>query len=424
MADALPLAGVRILDFTWLLAGAGAPRILAYLGAQVIRVESRNRLDFLRFGGPRIPRAGLAYGEDPEAMESAERGASFFNHNAGKLGVTLRMQDPRARALIRRLVPLCDVVMESFRPGTLDRWGFGYDALRRLKPDIIYTQASGWGSFGPYHKYASFGPTAQAVSGLTHQSGLPAPYPPAGWGFSYLDHSAAYYGAMATLTALYQRKRTGNGQHLDLAQAEIGLWLSGTSLLSYSANGRPTVRTGNRSPWRPAAPHNLYPCVGQDNWVAIACFTEAHWRGLCAAMAHPAWSGARRFATLTQRLRHVEELDALVTDWTGARDRYAVMTALQGQGVPAGVAQRIDDRVERDPALDFYEHLAEVEHPEAGRRLVEGTPIRMSRTQPVVGGSERRAAPLLGQHNAFVFGEILGLSGEDLRTLGRDGVFE
>lgn len=421
--SALPLKGIRILDFTWLLAGAGAPRILAYMGAEVIRVESRNRLDFLRLGRPRVPRAGLAYGEDPSAADSIERAASFFSHNAGKMGISVRMQEERGRDLIRQLVPICDVVMESFRPGTLEKWGFGYEELKRLRPDVIYTQASGWGNFGPNHTYASFGPTAQAVSGLTWQSGLPEPMLPAGWGFSYLDHSGAYYGAMATLTAIYHRKRTGQGQHLDLAQAEVGIWLSGASVLDHSANGRKTERTGNTSPYRTAAPHNVYRCAGEDKWLAIACFNDAQWQGLVRAMGSPAWATAPRFTTLTRRLDNLEALDTLIQAWTESRDRYKTMQALQAEGVPSGVAQRIDDRVDRDPQLDFYEHTPMVEHAEAGWRPVEGTPIRMSRTPPVVGGPDRRGAPLFGQHNAYVFGEILGLPAAALAEMEADGVF-
>ena len=267
-----PLEGVRIADLTWLLAGAGGPRLLASLGAEVIRIEWRDRLDFLRY----MPPFASQKGEQPEKAgpmdltgldtgkaQSVNRSGYFNDINAGKYGISLNMKAPQGRELFKKLVAVSDVVVEAFTAQTMQKWGLGYDTLKAIKPDIIYMQQPGWGYTGPYVKYASYGPIAQAVSGLTEQSGLPPPHPPAGWGFSYMDWSGAYYCAMTILMAVYYKKRTGKGQYLDCSQVEPGIGMTGTAVLDHAVNGRHYQRTGNRSPYKPAAPHGAYPCAGQ-----------------------------------------------------------------------------------------------------------------------------------------------------------------
>ena len=215
-----PLEGVRILDLTWLLAGAGGPRLLAALGAEVIRLEWRDRLDFLRYSPPVIPKEGETAVRTE--VQSVNRGGLFNDNNPGKRSFSLNMAHPKGKEVFKRLVTVSDVVVESFRADAMTKWGLGYEVLRSLKPDIIYVQQSGWGHKGPYWKYASYGPIAQAISGLTDQSGLPDPYPPAGWGYSYMDWSGAYYTAIAMLLSIYYKKRTGKGQYIDGSQIEPG----------------------------------------------------------------------------------------------------------------------------------------------------------------------------------------------------------
>ena len=284
-----PLEGVRIADLTWLLAGAGGPRLLASLGAEVIRIEWRDRLDFLRYMPPfatqKEEQAEKAVamdltGLDTGKVKSVNRGGYFNDINAGKYGISLNMKAPQGRELFKKLVAVSDVVVEAFTAETMQKWGLGYDTLKAIKPDIIYMQQPGWGYKGPYVKYASYGPIAQAVSGLTEQSGLPPPHPPAGWGFSYMDWSGAYYCAMTILMALYYKKRTGRGQYLDCSQVEPGIGMTGTAVLDHAVNGRRYQRTGNRSPYKPAAPHGAYPCASaeqdaeNDRWIAIAATSE------------------------------------------------------------------------------------------------------------------------------------------------------
>ena len=243
-----PLEGVRIADLTWLLAGAGGPKVLAAMGAEVIRCEWVGKLDFLLLGPPQVPLpgqgdvAGFTIGaQDPATAPSLNRNGNFNDINAGKYGCSLNLAHPRGKELFKRLVAVSDVVMENYSAHAMDEMGLGYEVLREVRPDLIYVQASGLGKVGPYSQWVSYGPTAQAISGLTALSGFPD-REPAGWGFSYLDHNGGYFVALATAMALLHRKRTGEGTYLDLAQASTGFLLSGTSVLDFSATGRRSER--------------------------------------------------------------------------------------------------------------------------------------------------------------------------------------
>ena len=320
-----PLEGVRVADLTWLLAGAGGPRLLASLGAEIIRIEWKDRLDFLRYmppfapsKGERAEKAGALEmtGLSKDSAKSVNRAGFFNDVNAGKRGISLIMGHPKGRELFKRLVGISDVVVEAFTAETMRKWGLGYEELKAIKNDIIYIQQPGWGYKGPYVKFVSYGPIAQAASGLTEQSGLPAPYPPAGWGFSYMDWSGAYYCAISMLCAIYYKKRTGKGQYIDCSQVEPGIYMTGTAVLDSLINGRSWERTGNRSPYKAAAPHGAYRCRGADRWIAIAVTNDDEWKALVREIGTPAWSQEEKFASLTARLLHQDELDQLLGQWT------------------------------------------------------------------------------------------------------------
>ena len=422
------LEGIRIIDLTWILVGPGATRILASMGAEVIRIEPTNpaRVDLARFvppflqdtpGPPEDP-YGLAF----SLTERFDRSGYYFNNNPGKRGIRLNMNTLEGQALFRRLVAIGDVVTENFSAHTMEKWGFGYEQLRAIKPDVIYVQMSGMGHTGPEHNYVSYGPTAQALSGLSHQSGLPEPAPPAGYGYSYLDHSGAYYGAMAVLCGLLHRQQTGEGQHIDVAQEAVGLVLTGTALLDAVVNGQQTVRTGNRSPYRPAAPHGAYPCQGDDRWCAIAVFSEQEWQALCSAIDHPAWTTKPAYATLENRLQHQDCLDADLSSWTRQHTAEAVMQCLQAHGVRAGVVQTAADKVRHDPQLRARQFLVEVTHSRFGSLPVETTPMRFSHTPVHPGGPIQRGAPRWGEDNAYVYGELLGLSEAEMSAYAAKGI--
>jgi crotonobetainyl-CoA:carnitine CoA-transferase CaiB-like acyl-CoA transferase len=418
------LRDVRILDFTWFLASAGGTRFLAALGAESIKVELKSHPDTrLAAMAPVGGRAARVNATTPlPGVSDPDMGGQFNNKNPGKRGISLNVRHPKGLEIAKRLVGISDIVAEGFSPGVMDRWGFGWDVLRSIKPDIIYAQQSGMGSYGTYGRLRTVGPIAQSFVGLSEMSGLPEPAMPAGWGYSYLDWIGAYSFALAMLSALYHRARTGEGQWIDASQCECGLFINGTAILDWAANGRVWSRSGNRSPYKPAAPHGAYPCVGEDRWLAIACFTEQEWGALTQVAGHPEWCTAGVFATLTSRLAHQDALDAALGEWTRTQDAYEAMMKLQGAGVPAGVCQTAQDRCDRDPQLAALEWLTEVTGTKIGRWPVAELPVKMTESPPYIGGPVDRGAPCYGEDNAYVYGELLGMSAREIAGLAEEGV--
>jgi crotonobetainyl-CoA:carnitine CoA-transferase CaiB-like acyl-CoA transferase len=419
-----PLHGIRILDFTWFLASAGGTRFLSAFGAESIKVELKSH--------PDTRLAAMAPVGGREAREKAtsplpgvtdpDMGGQFNNKNPGKRGISLNVRHPQGLEIAKRLVALSDIVAEGFSPGVLDNWGLGYDVLRQVKPDIIYVQQSGMGAHGTYGRFRTVGPIANAFAGLSEMSGLPEPAMPAGWGYSYLDWMGAYSFAAAMLSALFHRARTGEGQWIDASQTEVGLFINGTAILDWSANDRIYTRTGNRSPHKPAAPHGVYPCAGDDRWLAIACFDEHEWRGLAEVVKRPGWLEDRRFATLAARIAHQNALDQALAEWTRTQEPYAAMLALQRAAVPAGVCQTAGDRCEHDPQLQALEWLTEVTGTKIGRWPVAEVPVKLSESPAYIGGRIDRGAPCYGEDNEYVFGELLGMSKAEIAQLAADGV--
>jgi crotonobetainyl-CoA:carnitine CoA-transferase CaiB-like acyl-CoA transferase len=419
-----PLAGIRILDFTWFLASAGGTRFLAAFGAESIKVELKSHPDTRM--AAMAPVGGRAARDKATAplpgVTDPDMGGQFNNKNPGKRGISLNVRHPKGLEIARRLVAMSDIVAEGFSPGVLDSWGLGYQAMRAIKPDIIYVQQSGMGAQGTYGRFRTVGPVANSFSGLSEMSGLPEPAMPAGWGYSYLDWMGAYSFALAMLSALFHRERTGEGQWVDASQAEVGLLISGTTILDWSANGRVWSRYGNRSPYKPAAPHGAYPSAGVDRWLAIACFTDAEWHGLTHVAGHPEWASDTRFKDLAGRLRHQDALDTLVGGWTKSRDGYETMLALQRAGVPAGVCQNAGDRCDNDPQLKALQWLTEVTGTKIGRWPLAEVPIKMSESPAYIGGRIDRGAPCYGEDNEYVYGELLGMSSGEIKTLADEGV--
>ena len=417
------LQGVRVLDFTWFLASAGGTRFLSVLGAECIKVEWKANPD------TRI--AAMAPVGGREAREQAtgplpgvndlDMGGQFNNKNPGKRGLSLNVRDPRGLEIARKLVAISDIVAEGFSPGVMDRWGLGYEVLRGIRPDVIYAQQSGMGSLGKYGRYRAVGPVAAALSGLSEMSGLPDPAMPAGWGYSYLDWIGAYSFAVAMLSALYYRAKTGKGQWIDASQTEAGIYIAGDPILDWSANGRVAERTGNRSCYLPAAPHGIYPCAGEDRWIAVACETEVEWTSL-ALLIGTSWTRDPRFCTLASRLDHQNELNRLIGAWTSTRDAYTLMSEMQRAGVAAGVCQTAEDRCDRDPQLAELKWLTEVTGTKIGTWPLAEFPVKMSATPAYVGGAIDRGAPGYGEDNEWVLGELLGLGGKEIAALAEDGV--
>ena len=376
-----PLAGVRVTDFCWMGVGACATRLLGDFGAEVIRIEDRNRLDMPR----RLPiykNDARTYGEQ-DANPDPNKGGLFNNYNRNKLGVTIDMRSPKGRALTDRLIASSSVVTENFAPGVMERWGLTYERLNQLSPGVIFGRMSGFGHSGPHAEYRSYGPIVQAESGISYISGLPGKEP-SGWGLSYMDNEAAFFNASALLMAIYHRNATGEGAEIDVAAVEAGINLLGPILLDVAVNGRSTREgdypTGNRLEHPNAAPHGVYPCRGADRWIAIAVFNDAEWRALCSVMGHPEWAADRRFATQASRFANQDALDAFICAWTKDQDRHALMHRLQAAGVPAGAVQNTEDTIEHDPQIASRGLFFELDHPVIGEALFEGTPIKFSRT--------------------------------------------
>lgn len=406
------LDGVRVCDLSGQLAGAGATRFLAAMGAQVIRVE-----DPVRRGTWDILRGAPPYIDDRRGIEL---GGAFNNHNVEKMGVTLNLRTEKGKELLRRLIEVSDVVTENFAAGVFARMGFPDDELRRIKPDIIYVANSGFGATGPYAPFKTWGPVVQAACGLTFQAGLPG-LPAAGYGFSYMDHHGANFMAIAMLAALIHRARTGEGQSIDMSCTEAGATLLGPAWLDYTVNGRPFRRPGmpdsNHSQSPVSVPHNIYRALGDDNWIAIACRDDDDWSRF-AAVVDDGWAHDDRFTSVAGRLAGEQGLDRHIESWTKGLDRFEVAALLQEVGVPAAAVARPDDRIEHDAGTADWGLWPVVDHPEMGKVRVDGLPVHFSETDWRIA----RGAPLLGQHNAEVFGGILGLDDAELEGLAEEGV--
>jgi crotonobetainyl-CoA:carnitine CoA-transferase CaiB-like acyl-CoA transferase len=423
------LTGVRVVDLAWLLASAGAGRYLAAMGAEVIKVEHKSRWDAMRWGAGAAPTGGRAERDaatgpiTPPPPSSPNRGGAFFEFNSGKLGISLNLKHPRGREILERLIRDADMVVEGFSPGTMERMGLGYDRLKEINPRIIYVQQSGMGQIGTYGSARSFGPTAAALAGLSEMSGLPAPYAPAGIGYSYLDWFGAYNMAVAMTAALYRQARTGKGCYIDSSQVESGTYLAGTAVLNYTVNGEHWQRYGNRSPYKPAAPHGIYRTKGEDRWIAIGCFSQEQWQAAVSVLGHPELADDPRFADLSARLAHQDVLDAAMAECTEGTEGYQLMDALQKAGVPAGVCQTAEDRCDNDPQLAHLQWLVELDQSEIGRWPVKEFPVKFSETPAYIGGIHNKSGPSYGQDNEYVYGSILGLSPEEIKQLTDDDAF-
>ena len=391
MTNQAILHNIRILDFTWVLAGPYATRILADFGAEVIKVQPLQ----------------------PEAEDKFSRG--YYNTwNRNKLGITLNLNKPQGVALAKKLVGISDAVVENFTPRVMANWGLDFDNLKKIKPDIIMLSMSTMGQTGPWRDYAGFGPTVQAFSGMTSLTSFPGKAP-VGPGHAYSDHTTGLVACLALLEGMEYRQRTGEGQYIDVSQVEAMSSLLGSAILEYAVNGKPPEPAGNHS--EEAAPHNVYRCRGDDRWCAIAVFSDDEWQGFQRALGNPPWTEDKRFATLSGRLENAGELDRLVEEWTMGHTAEEVMTLLQGQGVAAGGVQDACD-LANDPHLQERGFFIELDHPEIGKTISDGTPIKLSDTP----ARYNRAAPVSGQDNDYVYQQLLGMSKDEIAELRQQDI--
>jgi len=385
------LHSIRILDFTWVLAGPYATRILADFGAEVIKVQ------------PLMP----------EAEGKFDRG--YYNTwNRNKLGINLNLNEPPGVALAKKLVGISDAIVENFTPRVMANWGLDYPSLKKIKPDLIMLSMSTMGQTGPWRDYAGFGPTIQAFSGITHLTSFPGK-PPLGLGYSYADHIAGLVACLALLGAMEYRQRTGEGQYIDVSQVEVMSSLLGSAILEHTANGKQVEPVGNSS--TQAAPHGVYRCQGDDRWCAIGVFSDGEWQGFQRALGNPPWAEDRRFAIFSGRLENADGLDRLVEGWTSGHTAEEVMALLQRHGVAAGVAQDASD-LANDLQLRARGFFIELDHPEMGKTVSDATPIRLSDTP----ARYIRAAPVQGQDNDHVYKQLLGMSEGEVAEFREQGI--
>ena len=398
-----PLTGVRVADFTWVWAGPFCSMQLAHLGAEVIRVESARRVCLLRNLPPW-----------PEGKPGINRSGYCNQYNQGKRSITLDLSRPEAAEIAKKLVAASDVAAENFAAGVIERLGLGYEALKRVKEDIIMISMSGYGQTGPESGYVSYGPAQVPLAGMSSLTGY-AGWQPMHVGMSYGDPNAGRHAAFAVLAALLYRERTGKGQYIDMSQWESTMALLGEGLMDYAMNGTQPPRSGSRDPWM--APHGIFRCDGEDQWLSIACGSDGEWRALCGAMGRPELADDPRFQTLAGRKANEDALEALVEEWTSTQDPMAATELLQAAGV-AAFPPMVNYMLDADPHLAERGFWVEKEHPEVGTVRHAGIPWRMSETPCEVW----RAAPTLGQDNEYVFGELLGMSGKQIAELAERGV--
>lgn len=417
------LKDVRVLDFTWSVSGSTTARTLAGLGAEVIKVEWPKSPDYMRF-------AMFAKEDEP----NIDNGAFFNNLNAGKLGISLNAKSKRGMELIHELLSKSDIVLENFSTGVFESWGLLYQNLEQISPGIIYMSISGLGHTGRNKHYGTWGPTAQALSGMTYTSGLPDK-PPAGWGYSYLDYIAGYKGAYSVLAALRHKRETGEGQHIDISQVEAGIDLTGANILDFTVNKRTSYRPefppGNRSitskehssnSYRgpDACPHNSYRCKGggENDWCTIAIFNNEEWLKLVKIMGNPEWTEQQKFSSVEGRIEFQDELDARIERFTMGYEKHELMHLLQKNGIVAGAVQTSAELMEKDCQLEHRELYEKLNHPLLGMRRFEGLPIKMSKSCTKLS----KAAPILGESNEYVFGEVLNYSEEEIQAFYSQGI--
>jgi crotonobetainyl-CoA:carnitine CoA-transferase CaiB-like acyl-CoA transferase/benzoyl-CoA reductase/2-hydroxyglutaryl-CoA dehydratase subunit BcrC/BadD/HgdB len=402
----LPLAGIKVLDFSWALVGALTTKQLGDFGADIVKVESAGRPCLTRIDA----QVSVSKASNPNDKP-------WFAHlNTSKRGIALDLKNPASRAVLDRLIEWADVVVENFSPGTMEKLGLDYKKLRARKPDIIMVSGSVYGQTGPLAAEWGVDGTGAALSGRLFLTGWPDrdPVIPS---VPYGDALLPLLMANATVAALDHRARTGKGCHIDASMFEVQVQQLLPALVRQQVTGNTALRSGNRV--HDAAPHGVFPCLGEDRWIAIAVRSDEEWRALCQSMSHPELIHDDRFASLTARKQHEDALENIVAAWTITQDAFAAMHALQSAGIAAGVAQNAGDLIERDAQLKARDFLVDVAHPILGVFGHQSPPYKLSRTPAKV-----KRAPNLGEHSRDVCVDTLGFSAEEFDQMSAAGAFK
>jgi len=400
-----PLAGLRVADFTWIGAGSYTTKILADFGAEVIKVETMTHLDPLRNTAPFL-----------DGKPGVNRSGYFADRNSSKRSMVLDLKMEQAQEIARALIAKSDIVANNFSPGTMEKLGLGYDRVSADHQDLIYLSMSMQGAEGPHSRYVGFGLTIAALSGIQYLSG-PVDRPPVGTGTNYPDHVPnPCHAAFAVLSAIYHRRKTGQGQFIDFSQTEPTTALMGTALMDYTVNGRIAERVGNDHPH--AAPRGAYPCLN-GRTIAISIHSDQQWLDLDRELNLSDLLPKRDWSQAGVRLANRKELDEAISQMTIKHDALSLQNTLQAKSIPAAAALNVAELVEDDPQLAHRGHWIKLDHSEMGKTIYNAPPIRLSRTNFTM----NRPAPLLGEHTHEVCRDLLGLSDEQIDKLRSEGVF-
>jgi benzylsuccinate CoA-transferase BbsF subunit len=395
-----PLKGIKIANFAWVGVGPGSISFLSMWGATTVRVESHRRIDNMRRSAPY-----------KDGIPGVNRALWFLIPNVSSYSISIDLKRPGGLDIAWRLIKWADVVAESFTPGTMKKLGIDYESVQKVKPDIVYVSTCQMGQIGPLANFAGFGFHASATAGITNIIGYPdrGPTPLAA---AYVDPVSMRFTAIAVLAALEHRRRTGVGQYIDISQCETALQHIAPPIMDYLANGRSMSRMGNSLP--NAAPHNVYPCQGEDRWCAIAVLNDADWEAFCKVINRE-WTKDVKFSSLLLRKQNEVELDALVSKWTKDRTAEEVQTVMQAAGVPCHIVSNIRDYY-TDPQIKHRGYYKKLKHPVVGYTTYPQPPYKLSKSK-----STWFPGPTLGQHNNLVFKKFLGMTDAEIAKALADG---
>jgi crotonobetainyl-CoA:carnitine CoA-transferase CaiB-like acyl-CoA transferase len=402
------LNGIRILDLTMVFAGPVATKILAELGAEVIKIESRQRADV-------FTRANV-YPENEPGKDPWNRGCLFHSLNAGKRGISLNLGTEKGRAIFKRLAKKSDAVIENFSPRVMENWGLNYERIRKVNPRLIMVSISGLGHYGPLRDYYMYVPGMEGMSGITHNTGFPDE-PPLLSGCAYGDWVAGASAAMALITALFHQTATGKGQYIDISGREAAICHIGDIVMDYALNKRDRTRIGNKHPR--CAPQGCYRCKGDDEWIAIGIETDSQWKRFARAMERPELIKNRAFASMQNRLENQSELDRLIEEWTSQRDKFEIMETFQKLRIPAGAVLNMKE-VNLNPHLQKRGFFQLVDHGKGiGKRPI---PSQIPAKFHGYKKGNLKRAPHFGEDTEYVLGSLLGISGQDIQKLENEEV--
>lgn len=397
------LKGIRVADFSWIWAGPYAASLLGYMGAEVIKIESRARIDQTRKGTIM----------DTDNFDGLNYSPTFNNANLNKKGVSIDISKPEGAALARRIVAKCDIVVSNMRPGKMEKLGLGYDDLKMVKEDIIMIESSGFGATGPYKGFAGFAPIFASFGGLAYVTGYGDGEPNVMSGVQ--DLRAGTLSAFIVLAALLHRQRMGEGQYIDLSSSECLSTLIGPELMEFTMNGRSPYRNGNEDAIM--APHGCYRCKGEDKWISIAVGNDREWKALCKVMGEPEWCRKKEYADMPGRWKNRKELDSRLEEWTAGHTHYELMERLQEAGV-AAMPSFDAEEILKDPHTKARGLFTAVHHPKIGDQVVMNPAWKFSETP----ASIMKAGPLMGENNDEIFRGLLGMTSEEIEIYKEEKV--